>query len=348
MINDQSDFLLFVSYCAKISAILRGAGHLNFGHGMCRIIEKWYEKWTPVELANMFGEHRGMHSWTHQAVIRKAHMRTKKRTPTEPAEAAAAVTTSNSVEQNANSDVATASNENRSANAQTEPGNDEDREQVLHYIFCKGSQEYIDYLENKTELGAGAQRLKNLQILKTNENVDGAIEAIRQHKFTVTQMPAHLLEKEKIWEALLPTLSIRQLLHYFHTIKDHCFLNENTPFARKFIEALNNPNKIKTEQICPIQLFIFKRLYSKNVRYLGTKKAEFYDKKVLKRKISTNQMIVERLTEMFNQALFKSNATPAKFMVVMDLRKGNTRSKCPSFFLFWDLLWKIIWFIFWI
>lgn len=331
MINDQADFLLFVSYCAKISVVLRGERHSNFGHGMCRIIEKWYEKWSPVELANMFGEHRGMHSWTHQTVICKAHMRTEKRTASEPAGAAAATvtvaaTTSNSVAQNANDSVATENNENRSSIAQTEPTNGDDREKVLHFIFCNGSHKYIDYLENGTELGVGAQRLKNLQILKTNENIDSAIESIRQHKFTITQMPAHLLEKEKIWEVLIPTLSVRQLLHYFHTVKDHSFLNENTPFARAFIDALANPIKIKTEQICPIELFILKRLYSKNVRYLGTKKAEYYNKKVLKRKISINTMITERLNEMFNTALHKSNAAPAKFMVVMDLRRGNSRS----------------------
>lgn len=66
MITNQNDFLLFVHYYMKWSEILRGAGHKHFGHGMCRVVEKWYERHTPIDLANMFGEHRGLHHLTHQ------------------------------------------------------------------------------------------------------------------------------------------------------------------------------------------------------------------------------------------------------------------------------------------
>lgn len=315
MINDQGDFLLFVNYCTKISIVLRGQGHLNFGHGMCRMIEKWYEKWSPVDLANMFGEHRGVHGWTHKSAIRKAHMRTKKRTAAEPAAAVAAAATNSATAQIANGSVATTSNQNTSSNAQIVSANDDDREQVFRFIFCNGGQEYLNYLESNSELGPSAQRLKNLIILKTSENVDNAIASIRQHKFTIGQMPAHLLEKREIWDALLPTLSVRQLLLHFPTIKDLGFLNENTPFARKFIDLLGNPNH--GEKICPISLYILKRLYGKNVRSLGTVKAEHYEKKMQKRKITPFQLIKECLDGMFNQALSKSNPAPAKFMVVI-------------------------------
>lgn len=67
MITNQADFLLFVHYYVKLSEILRGAGHKQFGHGMCRVVEKWYEKLSPIDLANVFGEHRGLHGLTHQS-----------------------------------------------------------------------------------------------------------------------------------------------------------------------------------------------------------------------------------------------------------------------------------------
>lgn len=50
LITDQSDFLHFIFYVRQLSGILRGDGHTHFAHGMCRVIEKWYEKYSPVEL----------------------------------------------------------------------------------------------------------------------------------------------------------------------------------------------------------------------------------------------------------------------------------------------------------
>lgn len=366
LITKQADFLLFVHYCAKISAVLRGGGHSNFGHGMCRLIEKWYEKRTPVDLANMFGEHRGLHGWTHNSVIAKAHMRTKKRVVTaaapaaterttaataataaqetttaataaqEPTTEASAPIASSSNAATENVSATASSNENGAApvlssSTQTTPAtvpnvDEDDREHVFQFVFMRGSIEYLQYLEDKTELGVGAQRLKQLQMIKTNENVDKAIESIRQHNFTLEQLPAHLLEKEKIWEALLPTLSYKTLLNHFHTLKDHGFLNRDSTFARTFVDIIGNANKLKSENICPIFLYIQKRLYEKNLRYLGAKKAEYYEKKVLKRKIEPNQLVKERLDSMFEIALFNAKPAPAKFFVVMDLRKGNVKS----------------------
>lgn len=359
MINDQADFLLFIHYYKKISAIIRTDGHTHFAHGMCRVIEKWYEKYTPVDLANMFGEHRGLHGLTHQSVIKKAHMRTKKRTPNEASNTNLSATNSdaanisNATEENVNvientnapstsNEVApdmapqntnsTPNNQNNATTSDTQPtatplSTEDDREQVFQFVFCSGSQEYLKYLEDKPQLGEGAQHLKHLQILKTNENIDSAVQSIRRHKFKLEQMPAHLLEKQAIWEALLPTLSSRTLLNHFHTLKDRGFLNDDTPFTRSFLNVFGNISKLKSEKICPIYLYIQKKLYHENVRYLSSKKAEYYEKKVMKRKVTTNRLIEERLDCMFNQALFNASPSPAKFFIVMDLRRGNAKSK---------------------
>lgn len=331
LITNQNDFLRFVYYCIKISSIVRGEGNKNFGHGMCRVVEKWYEKWSPVDLANMFGEHRGICGLTHESVIKKAHMRIKKRTNTVQGAAALTVNTSNSAAQAVGGSVL-ATNSNNSSNTQTQGApssntNEDDREQVLHFVFTKGSLNYLKYLEDKNELGPGAQRLKNLQILKTNENIENAVESISEHKFTLEQMPAHLLEKDKVWTALLPTLSSKKLLDNFHTLKDHGFFSESSTFTQNFIDVFCNSTKIKEEKICPILLYIQKQFYDKNVRYLSTKKAEFYEQKCLKRNIKKNEVIKEKLDEMFHLALFKAAPASAKFMVVIDLRRSNAKSR---------------------
>lgn len=209
---------------------------------------------------------------------------------------------------------------------------DDDREQVFQFVFCSGSQEYLKYLDEKPELGVGADRLKALQILKTNENIDSAAKAIQRHKFTIDQMPAHLLEQQKIWDILLPTLSTRSLLHHFHTMKDHGFLNDDSEFTRKFLNVFGKSNTLKSENICPINVYIQKELYKQNMRYLCLKKAEYYKKKMQKRKVTTNSAIAKRLDEMFEQTLRNAKPMPAKFFIVMDLRRGNAKSKSYNTF----------------
>lgn len=351
LINNQADFLLFADYYNKISPIIRGNGHTHFAHGMCRVIEKWYAKYSPIELANMFGEHRSLHGLTHQSVVKKAHLRTKKRTPNGTVNANAPTTSSNAANSSnmaatnvntiemanlpstsSNANAALQSNNQNEAAASEQQSTwtpisvEDDREMVFRFLFLNG-QKYLKYLKEQPQLGAGAKRMKNLQKLKTNENVVTALESIRRNQFSLEQMPSHLLEKIQVWEVLLPNLSSRKLLNHFHTLKDLGFLNEDTPFTRTFLNVFGNPTKMKLEKICPIDLYIQKTLYKKNMRYLGTKKAEYYEKKMLKRKVTTNQLIEERLDEMFRFALFKASPSPAKFFIVMDLRRGNLRSK---------------------
>lgn len=364
MINNQSDFLLFVHYCMKLAEILRG-GQKHFGHGMCRVVEQWYEKFSPIDLANMFGEHRGLHGLTHQSVIKRAHMRTKKRSAADNATAtaaAAAAPSDSNAEANANDGTIAVDSEMMDVNAgpstsaatstsNTPPATvtatatatvgtaqssstptalttEDDREQVFQLIFCNGSLEYLQYLDGKAELGPGAERLKALQKFKTNENIDDAVKAIQQHQFTIDQMPAHLLEQQKIWDVLLPKLSTRALLHHFHTMKDRGFLNDDSAFVRKFLNVFGKPeSKFKAENICPIHVYIQKVLYAQNMRYLCMKKAEYYKKKMQKRKVTTNSEILNRLDEMFEQTLRMATPVSAKFFVVMDVRRGNAKSK---------------------
>lgn len=332
LIKDQSDFLLFIKYCVKISHVLRGLGHSNFGHGMCRVVEKWYKQFSPIDLANMFGEHRGLHNWTHQSVIKKAHMPTKKRVVVDGQ--AADADASSMTEQNANvsnngaaiSSTQQSNDQSNASQASSTVSDEDDREQVFHFVFSKGTYDYLQYLDEIREIGPGAERLKNLQKLKTNENIETAVQSIQRHKFTVTQMPAHLLEKQEIWEALIPTLSTRTLFIYLNTLKDHGFLNGDTPFVRKFISAFGNLSTLKNEQICPVFVYIQKELYSKNIRYLGTKKAQYYEKKVNKRQIIVNTAIELQFDNMYLHALSNATPAPAKFFVTIDLRFGNTKS----------------------
>lgn len=355
LIDNQADFILFVKYCVKISEKLNGERHLGFGHGMRRMITEWYKKFSAVELANLFGEHRGLHRWTHKTVLEHAHFRSRERPLASLAQVNAANTengaASSESDTAAASQGATVSASSSSVQAEaasaTTPAatpstsnpivasnppatvsvEERDREHVLQFAFSKGSREYLQYLSDiQTPLGPGAKRLKLLQKLKTNEKLTDAIKLIRDHRFTIEQTPSHLLEKEEIWKVLLPTLTYRQIFKYFHTIRDFGFFNQNE-FVNQFVTLCCDFDKLKAEHLCPVYLFTMMRLYEKNIRYLSTKKAEFYEKKVTKRKLVVNDRIKQQMEVIFTQKLIDSPPVKANYFVTIDLRQGNAKRK---------------------
>lgn len=296
LIDTQADFLLFIKFCVDISITINGEGHKGFGHGLKRVIAKWYEKYNAVELANIFGEHRGLYKWTHKDVWRLTHMKT---TP---------------VRQNGD-DTATVI--------------DTDREHVIKFLFKHG-QDYLNYLSTITDpLGPGATRMKNLQIYKTNEKTSDAIKQIQDNGFTWEQTPSHLLERIEIWNVLLPSLSYHALLKHLNTLKDLTFLNPNQSFADKFVQALAQLDRCDREdpKICPIRVFILKRLYEKNARYLETTKSVKYEKKIKRRNVQPNEKVTKQLNILFEHLLVNSHPAPATYFVTIDLRKTNLRRK---------------------
>lgn len=211
---------------------------------------------------------------------------------------------------------------------------DTDREHVLKFLF-KNGQDYLNYLSTITDpLGPGAQRMKQLQIFKTCEKTSDAIQQIKDYNFTLEQTPAHLLERAEIWDELLPTLTYADLLKYIHTLKDLKFLNPNHALAEKFVQALADLDRCDREnpKICAIYVFLLKRLYEKNARYLETTKAIHYEKKVTKREVQINERVTKQLNILFEHLLVNSQPTPAKYFVTIDLRKTNLKRKFINFF----------------
>lgn len=303
MLKSQHDFMLFIRYCVDLSVKMNGENRKGWGKGLRKMIVRWYAKFTPVELANLFGEHRGLFKWSHRDLWVLCHIRND--TPAPPAEGA----------EGASAEVtATAT----------------DKEIVAKFIF-KDGQEFLRYLETAVPvegtLQPGALRMRELQLFKTNESPADAAAKIQQHGFSLEQTPPHLLHHAEVWEALLPSLSYRDLLSNLYTLKDMGFLSADHPFSRKIIGALANLDKCgkAVPAICPIYLFILKTFYKKNVRYLDSTKAEKYEKKMKKRKVEPNPLVTKQLNITFEHTLLTAKSSPANFMIVMDLRQSNVK-----------------------
>lgn len=304
LIENQADFLMFLKYCTKLNATLRvnNANGKGFGRGMRNLVKRWYGKYTSVELANMFGENRGLYNWTHKDVLALAHLNPKlKRTSSDTAANAAAV---------------------------NEPPPEVliDRENVIRFNFRNG-QEYLKYLsELEQPLGDGALRMKALQQYKTNESTAEAVLQIQSNHFKLNQTPAHLLERMEIWEALLPSLKLDELIDRLFTLKDLGFLNPDRKFAKKYVKALTK-NTTEISKMNPIRMFMMKRLYEKNERYLAKTKKMHYAKKMEKRGVQINEALTKQLNFLFEQSAASGIREPINYFIAMDLRPKSTASE---------------------
>jgi hypothetical protein len=72
LIVSQEDMFQFVEDYNRLVTIKAG-----FGRGMRKGLSQWYEKHTPLELAEMFGAHRGMNRWQHKDIFNLIHIKTK-------------------------------------------------------------------------------------------------------------------------------------------------------------------------------------------------------------------------------------------------------------------------------
>lgn len=69
----DDDLFKFVDFYITLAATGSVASK-SFGKGMRRMVNGWYKRHTAMELANMFGRHRGLHRWSHKDLFSMCHV----------------------------------------------------------------------------------------------------------------------------------------------------------------------------------------------------------------------------------------------------------------------------------
>lgn len=300
LIDNQKDFIFFIRCCVELKRSMTGDNNRRgIGKGLRRVINKWYNNHTEIQLANIFGEHRKLFGWSHRDILQLSHIKT---------------IPSQNVQQNP-SNV----EENRPLS---------DREIIIKSQFMS-SNRFVAHVESIEQPGEGTRRLRILMELKANECIETAVDAIKSNNIPLEQIPSHLLECTEVWEAIIPTLSVHVAIDKLNTLKDYGFLNGDHRFAKKYIKLITDLDKCDAEclKICPIKLYILKKMYEKNERYHCPTKRTFYEKKKENKKIVVNKTISKKLDLLFDHLLTKQQKTATKYFITLDLRCKNENCK---------------------
>lgn len=288
IILTSSDLFLFIRWMTNFSV---GKG---FGYGLRTAVNKWYNKKTAIELAEMLGKNRCHSGFSHADIFKLSHMKF-----------------SEGSEKNDKVAICKAAFKRG-------------------YQTVK-KEDAVQAAVTDTELVdmPGYKILCNILRFKLCESPKDAAEKLTLLNLTIENVPSHLLKSTHIWDALLPKLTYQQLLKYTVFLNDNNMLGQTDNFAKKFCKSLGHTGSIVDSKVHPVEVFLVMRQHETNKRYMETKK-ENQRQKMLKstsKKIAQNQFLIKKLQTAMGQSMSHFPKVGLKFYITIDLKRSLISSK---------------------
>ncbi|KAF5287674.1 hypothetical protein FQA39_LY15774 [Lamprigera yunnana] len=133
---------------------------------------------------------------------------------------------------------------------------------VMIYVM-HGIEEAKVFAERNTEAAEIMTILTNVTRLKRSENEALIANLIPKLQCNLKQIPTFYHHSELIWKALVPELSVTDLLLHLTKLYNLGFLKDNLELHTKVIEILQNAERIRSSKIHPVEVFIRLRNFQK-------------------------------------------------------------------------------------
>uniref|UniRef100_A0A182PEE1 TROVE domain-containing protein n=1 Tax=Anopheles epiroticus TaxID=199890 RepID=A0A182PEE1_9DIPT len=306
LIRTSNDLMVFVSYYIQLAT---QSGHAGFGHGLRCAITRWYDRFTPIELAELLVRSNAHAGWTHKDLIAKVHPKLK--CPDKQSLIDAATKRTSQLQQKKAPEKKgkkkKQQKENGTAPPMAAPG-----KEVVQVNSSKAFKRYQTLLQFKSVSNAG----KALELIKLH-GAKGRLELL----------PKHLRRSAKIWEALYPSLTYRELLHAALPLQDFRLLKEGEPNAKAFADSLTKRfDALEAEHIHPIEVQTVAKLYEAGKRYTARVKETMH---------TMNQTdicppvkaVLEGLQSAFEHSFNNQPKTGVRYYIALDLRCVHSRKK---------------------
>uniref|UniRef100_A0A182KCA2 TROVE domain-containing protein n=1 Tax=Anopheles christyi TaxID=43041 RepID=A0A182KCA2_9DIPT len=298
MIRISDDLLQFVSYYIQLAT---QSGHAGFGHGLRSSITRWYDRFTPIELAEMFARSTAYAGWTHKDLIAKVHPKVK------------------CVDKQALIDAATKRTSQLQQKKAPEKKGKKKKQKgnVTSQQPPAASKDTVPISSSKA-----FKRYQALLQFKSASTVAKALELIKQHggKGRLELLPRHLQRSVKVWEALYAQLSYRELLHAALPLQDFRLLKEGETHAKRYAESLTTRfDALEAENIHPIELQTVAKLYQLGKRYTADVKETFHAM-FQTAMIPPVKAVLEGLNSAFEHSFDHQQKTGVRYYIALDLR----------------------------
>uniref|UniRef100_A0A182SQF9 TROVE domain-containing protein n=1 Tax=Anopheles maculatus TaxID=74869 RepID=A0A182SQF9_9DIPT len=304
LVRTSHDLLTFVSYYTMLAT---QSGHAGFGQGLRTAIKRWYEKFTPIEMAEMLVRSTSTLGWTHKDVIAKA--RPKLSCAEKQSLLDAAMKRTSQLQQK-KAPEKKGKKKKQKENATPAPANKETTVAV-----SGGSKAF--------------RRYQTLLQFKSVPNAGKALELMKQYgaKGRFELLPRHLHRFAKVWEALYPYLTYRELLHAALPMQDFRLLKEDEANTKAYVETLKKRlDALEAENIHPIEVYVISKLYQNGRRYV-TKVKESIHSLSLTDMCPPVKEVQDRLNVALEHSLSHHPKTGVRYYIALDLRCVYDRKK---------------------
>ncbi|XP_045452909.1 60 kDa SS-A/Ro ribonucleoprotein-like [Melitaea cinxia] len=153
------------------------------------------------------------------------------------------------------------------------PENDHARDAVVKYAIygLKKAKRQVGETEGTKEIFDYIQKVEDMR--HCEDSVAAAVMAA-EHKFTLDHVPGHLLTSQDVWNAVLPQMTLSELLYNIQRIHNMGFLTNDSTTTAILVSLLSNQNVIKNSKVTPIEVYITLCNYKKNSKPMKYEKAK--------------------------------------------------------------------------
>ncbi|XP_013183415.1 RNA-binding protein RO60 [Amyelois transitella] len=242
------------------------------------------------------------------------------------------------------------------------PAEDHARDAVVKYAIFgfKKAKQLVGDSPGTKEIFEIIQRVEKMRVC---EDAVAAAAMAAQYKFTLDHVPGHLLTSQDVWNAVLPQMTLEELLHNIQRIHNMGFLTNESTTNAILISLLNHPDVIKKSKVTALAVYIALCNYKQKSRPLKYEKAkvsaekesrrrtrQMYDSKtgtwewtVTKRHPKEvkhwgidklpNPAVIAALNKLIDMTWLLTPPTKARYMITMDMRHHMFKGRhfCKSF-----------------
>ncbi|VVC92385.1 unnamed protein product [Leptidea sinapis] len=151
--------------------------------------------------------------------------------------------------------------------------NDQARDFIVKYTICglKRAKMMLPPNENTKEIYEYIQKVEDMRHC---EDPVAAAAVAQANNFILDHVPGHLITAQEVWDAILPQLSLHELLYNIQRLHNMGFLKSDSTTSAILLSLLNNEDVIKKSKVTPLEVYITLNNYKQNSKPLKYDKAK--------------------------------------------------------------------------
>ncbi|XP_011568981.3 RNA-binding protein RO60 isoform X2 [Plutella xylostella] len=240
--------------------------------------------------------------------------------------------------------------------------NDNARHAVVKYALF-GLKRAKQLMANKEGTQAVFEYIQRVEDMRHCEDPAAAAAIAAENQFTLDHVPGHLLTSQEVWNAVLPQLSLGELLGNIQRIHNMGFLAADSATTAVLLSLLNNNDVVNKSKVTPLEVYITIANYKKKCRPMKHEKAKVSLEKEQRRRSrqvfdsSTglwqwtatrrhakeakywgidqppNQAVLMALSKLIDQTWLLTPPTGARYLITLDMRHHMFKGRhfCKSF-----------------